>query len=260
MRWTRTFALLAVAALTATPAIAQDTWTWHKALPAGRMLEIKGINGDIAATAASGSEVEIVAKKSARRSDVNSVKIVVVEHDSGVTVCALYPNTRPREANECQPGNKGRMNNRNNDTKVDFEVRVPRGVQFTGRTVNGSIRGTRLAADAFGHTVNGAVRLQTTGLAEAQTVNGAIDVRMGRADWSEELSFTTVNGSITIVFPDGLNADVTASTVNGSLSTDWPLTVTGKWGPKRMHGKIGNGGRELKLSTVNGDIELHRTN
>jgi hypothetical protein len=51
---------------------------------------------------------------------------------------------------------------------------------------------------------------------------------------------------------------VSASTVNGALSSDWPMTVRGRFGPRRMNGKIGAGGRELALQTVNGDIELRR--
>ncbi|MGQ0815721.1 MAG: DUF4097 family beta strand repeat-containing protein [Gemmatimonadota bacterium] len=69
-----------------------------------------------------------------------------------------------------------------------------------------------------------------------------------------------MNGSITLELPDDLEADVEASTVNGSFSSDWPMTVRGRFGPKRVTGKIGNGGRELTLSTVNGDIELGKAN
>jgi DUF4097 and DUF4098 domain-containing protein YvlB len=133
-------------------------------------------------------------------------------------------------------------------------------VLFTGRTVNGSVRATGMTADVEASTVNGSVRVGTTGLAQASTVNGSITVRMGRTNWSESLAFETVNGAITLELPDDLNADVSASTVNGSLSSDWPMTVRGRWGPKRMNGKIGNGGRELALQTVNGDIELRRGN
>ena len=52
--------------------------------------------------------------------------------------------------------------------------------------------------------------------------------------------------------------EVTASTVNGSMTTDFPLTIRGKWGPKRMSGTVGEGGRTLSLSTVNGDMTLRR--
>jgi DUF4097 and DUF4098 domain-containing protein YvlB len=245
---------------TAMPAAAQDTWSWKKAVPAGRAIEIKGINGDVSATAASGNEVEVLARKSADRSDPSSVRIEVVEHSGGVTICAMYPNRNGDRPNECLPGARGRSSNHNNDVEVDFEVRVPRGVLFTGKTVNGSVRANGMTADVEAETVNGSVRVSTTGLAQAKTVNGSITVRMGRANWSESLAFATVNGAITLELPDNLSADVSASTVNGSLSSDWPMTVRGRWGPKHMNGKIGGGGRELTLETVNGDIELRRAN
>ncbi len=251
--------VLLISLIAAMPAAAQD-WSWKKAVAAGKAIEIKGINGDVTATAASGNEVEVFARKSARRSDPESVRIEVVEHAGGVTVCAMYPNRSGERPNECLAGARGRNSSHNNDVEVDFEVRVPRGVLFTGRTVNGSVRGSGLTADAKASTVNGSVRVSTTGLAEASTVNGSITVRMGRANWSEALEFETVNGAITIELPDDLNADVSASTVNGSLSSDWPMTVRGRWGPKRMNGKIGSGGRELALQTVNGDIELRKRN
>ena len=259
--FTKRFAFgLLLSAVAAAPAAAQDTWSWKKVIPAGRTIEIKGINGDVVATAASGNEVEVVARKSADRSDPESVTIEVIEHSGGVTICAIYPSRRGERENECVSGNRGRSNNHNNDTEVDFEVRVPRGVLFAGRTVNGSVKGSGLTADAKAHTVNGSVRLSTAGLAEASTVNGSITVRMGRANWSDNLSFETVNGAILVELPDDLNADVSASTVNGGLSSDWPMTVRGRWGPKHMNGKIGNGGRGLSLETVNGDIELRRLN
>lgn len=253
---------LLLTAVMAAPAAAQDssTWTWRKAVAPGRAVEIKGINGDVVATAATGNQVEVVAKKSARRSDVDDVKIEVVEHAHGVTICAVYPTPRGKRPNECQPGNAGRSSNENNDVEVDFEVRVPRGVLFAGRTVNGSVRAIDMTADVKATTVNGSVRVRTTGLAEATTVNGSVTVRMGRANWADDLAFSTVNGAILLEMPEELNAEVEASTVNGSLSSDWPMTVRGRWGPRRMNGKIGNGGRSLSLNTVNGDIELRRVN
>ncbi len=250
-------ALLLVAAAVS-PAAAQDTWSWRKAVPAGRAIEIKGINGDIDAIAASGSNVEVVARKSARRSDTESERNEVVEHAGDVTIGALYPTPRGERENECLPGARGRSSNRNNDVTVDFEVRVPRGVAFTGKTVNGSVHASGLTADAIATTVNGSVRVNTTALAQAETVNGSIDVSMGRASWNDRLLFKTVNGGITLELPDELNTDVAASTVNGSLSSDWPMTVSGRWGPRHMKGKIGSGGRQLALETVNGDIELRR--
>ena len=251
---------MTMALIISTPAVAQDTWSWNKVVPAGRTIEIKGINGDIIATAASGSEVQVVAKKTARKSDVESVTFRVVEHGQGVTICAMYPTPRGKRENECLPGGDGRMNTQNNDVQADFEVRVPRGVLLVARTVNGAVRATGLTADAEAYTVNGGVDVETTGLARASTVNGSIDVRMGRSNWSGDLEFSTVNGSVDVTMPGDIDAEVSASMVNGSFSSDWPLTVRGKWGPKRVSGTIGSGGRALDLSTVNGNIDLRRSN
>jgi hypothetical protein len=44
-------------------------FSWHKAMAAGKTLEIKGVNGEIRATLASGNEASVTATKTSRRSD-----------------------------------------------------------------------------------------------------------------------------------------------------------------------------------------------
>lgn len=244
-------------ALVAAPAAAQD-FDWRGRLADGRTVEIKGVNGQIEAVAASGNEVRVTARKEGRRSDPESVRIEVVEHDDGVTICAVYPTGRDGRANECAAGRRGRMNNDRNDVRVHFRVEVPRGVALTARTVNGTVKATGLSGNVQAHTVNGKVEVSTSGSAQASSVNGSLDVQMGRANWRDELEFETVNGSIAITFTGDVDAEVNASTVNGSISTDYPLTIQGRFGPKRLRGTIGDGGRTLVLSTVNGSIELRR--
>ena len=51
------------------------------------------------------------------------------------------------------------MNVQNNDVTVRFTVRVPAGVTFIGKTVNGEIEATRLNGDVALDTVNGSVDL-----------------------------------------------------------------------------------------------------
>ncbi len=62
-------------------------------------------------------------------------------------------------------------------------------------------------------------------------------------------------GSVSLALPEGTNADLHARTVNGSIRTDFPLTVRGKIG-KRVEGKLGEGGFKMNLSTVNGSIRI----
>jgi Putative adhesin len=240
------------------PAFAQADFQWRGALAQGQSVEIKGVNGDVHAAMSQSGQVEVTARRTARRSNPTDVKIVTVPHPGGVTICAVYPSSPDREANTCEPGGRGHNNTRDNDTVVHFEVRVPPGVGFIGRTVNGEVEADALQSDAQAHTVNGSVKLTTTGLATAATVNGSVNVTMGRADWPDGGDFKTVNGGITLTLPSVFDADVRADTLNGNISSDFPITVTGTVSPRRLRGTVGSGGHNLTLSTVNGSIKLLR--
>ena len=254
-------ALLAGAAclaLVPRAATGQSEFHWKGKVAPGKAIEIKGVNGDVRAVAGSGvGDVEVTAVKHARRSDPDEVKIEVVQHEDGVTICAVYPSDGRRE-NSCDAGDGGHMSVRDNDVTVDFTVRVPAGVRFVGRTVNGDVGAADLTGDVEANTMNGSIRISTAGYAEAQTVNGEIVASLGRATWSNALEFRTVNGGITLDLPAGLSTEVRATTVNGDIQTDFPLMVTGRLGPRRLHGTIGSGGRRLALETVNGSIRLRK--
>jgi len=128
-----------------------DEFRWNGRVAQGATIEVKGINGEIVAEPASGPDVEVIALKKSRRSDVNSVHIKVEQHAGGVTICALYPNEDGEYPSACgrdddnESGRKESDGNiRNNDVRVDFTVRVPARVGFTGKTINGGIRATSL--------------------------------------------------------------------------------------------------------------------
>src|SRR5712691_10108059 len=144
---------------------AQGEFHWKGKRAAGKAIEIKGVNGDVRAVAGSG-EVEVTAVKHARRSDPNEVKIEVVEHEGGVTICAVYPSDGRRE-NECRAGEGGHMSTRENDVVVEFTVHVPAGVRFVGKTVNGEVEAADLKSDLEASTVNGGIHISTSGYAAA---------------------------------------------------------------------------------------------
>lgn len=235
----------------------EDRWNWHGRVAAGKTVSIHGVNGDVSAEPASGSEVEVTADKHGRRSDPDEVRIVVVEHDGGVTICALYPNSSSRE-NRCDADGSHNNNVHNNDVQVDFTVRVPRGVHFDGNTVNGDVEATNLDGNVDITTVNGGAQLETSGgEAHATTVNGSVNATV-RALGSHNLKFETVNGGITVALPAGLSADLDAETVNGSITSDFPISVQGRLSPRHLMGRIGQGGRQLDMETVNGSIRIRQ--
>jgi hypothetical protein len=248
---------IAVLALSLAPRLAAaDDFRWHGSIGAGHSIEIKGINGDVRAEPSGGNEVEVVAEKTANHDNPDSVRIDVVPHGGDVTICAIYPSRDASSPNECLPGSAGRMNAQNNDVQVRFTVKVPAGVGFIGKTVNGGVEANRLNGDVVLTTVNGPVTFSTTGEARASTVNGSIKGEMGRASWSGTLGMSTVNGGITLALPADLNSDVKITTVNGDIQSDFAVTVSGVMTRRKLEGTIGGGGRLLSLGTTNGSVTL----
>ena len=229
---------------------ASEQFQWVGYVAEGQRLEIKGVKGVIDARAAEGDQVQVTVDRRGLRSDPDEVRIEVLEHEGGVTICAVYPGD-----NVCLPGDAGRLRAQRNDVKVDFDVRLPAGVTLAARTVNGRVDATALDGNVEARTVNGAIRISTAGHARAETVNGSIHAELGRVDWDGEAVFETVNGSVTVTLPREIHATVRASTANGSISNDLPLDVTTS-SRRRLEGTIGRGGRELHIQTVNGSISI----
>ena len=249
-----------LASFASTAAAQGGDFHWTGKLAPGKRLEIKGVNGDVRATAAADDQITVTAHKHARRSDPDEVKIEVVPFDGGVAICAVYPTgRRAREENSCEPGDSWHSNTEDNDVRVDFTVSVPKGVEFDGQTVNGQAEAEGLTANVTLGTVNGGIQLSTTGYAEARTINGSIVATMGRADWTGPMEFSTVNGGITLNLPATLSTEIRAETLNGDIDSDFPMTVSGRFGPRRVRATIGAGGRTLELKTVNGSIRLRKS-
>lgn len=252
----RTWLWISLATAAALPVSAvEGDFKWNGRIGPGQTIEIRGVNGGIHAEFSNGTEAQVTGHKTASKSDLNSVRVEAVPHSGGITICTVYTDGRSTP-NECKPGTDGRVETRNNDVRVEYTIRIPKGVRLVAKTVNGEVTGTGLQSDLVARTVNGKVHVATSGTASAETVNGGIEASIGAATWSAPLDFKTVNGGVEVTIPSSTNANVAASTVNGSITTDFPLTVSGKWGPKSLNGRIGNGGRDLKLTTVNGGIRL----
>jgi DUF4097 and DUF4098 domain-containing protein YvlB len=95
-----------------------------------------------------------------------------------------------------------------------------------------------------------------TGEADLATVNGSIDATYNSLKDVREIKLKSVNGTVNLTLPPSPNADVDASAVNGTITTDFPLTVKGHFVGKSMSGTLGSGGVHIELNNVNGSIHL----
>ena len=141
----------------------------------------------------------------------------------------------------------------------DLSAKVPRGVNLKAETTNGDIRARDLNSVAEAYTTNGSVEISTSEYASGKTTNGQVDIRMGKANWSGELSLATTNGGISVSLPASADFKVRAATTNGGINSDFPITVQGSFGSKSISGTVGAGSRDLHLATTNGGIEIRKS-
>lgn len=236
-----------------------DRFDWSGSVPAGAWVVVRNLNGPISVKAATGRTAQITGVKRSERGGDPSVVHFTSKPlaNGGILVCALWGEESDCDESGYHSHNDGDRGSRNN-VEVEFTVSLPSGVNVRAGTVNGDVEVAGATAEVGANTVNGEVRAASSGgPVSATTVNGDVRASM-RSVGSGELRYSTVNGSIQLELPASLNADVELRTVNGSFETDFPMTLSGRVGPRRLSGKIGNGGPDLRATTVNGSITLRK--
>jgi hypothetical protein len=236
----------------------RDAFTWSQRLARGRWIRVRNLSGRITVTSTTSDRVEVTGTKSWKRSNPESVRFEVQRYGSNgenVVICALWEEGRT----SCDERGYEAHNVRNNDVSVDFRIALPRGVNVGVSTINGEVDVDGATGEVEASTVNGDVgAVSSGGPVRASTVNGSVTARMGRFDSDEDLIFSTVNGSVLAEFDGDLDADIELSTVNGGFHSDYPVTVRGRLDPHHLRARLGRGGRQVKLTTVNGNVELRR--
>jgi DUF4097 and DUF4098 domain-containing protein YvlB len=141
---------------------------------------------------------------------------------------------------------------------VRFTITVPATASIERlQTVNSGVTIDGLRGSIEAESVNGDIH--ATGLggdAQISTVNGAIKADFGAVAPHQELSFKTVNGSITVALPKDAGVTLSGSVVNGHIGCDFPLTLGESGHGHHLSGTIGDGRASLRAETVNGNIAI----
>jgi hypothetical protein len=154
----------------------------------------------------------------------------------------------------------------------NLTAHVPRETALRLKTVNGGVTAQDTSGSFDVRCVNGPLSMtDVAGSGTASAVNGSNTVSF-RENPKADSVFSSVNGKIDLTFQPDLSADFDLKTVNGGMYTDFTATPLASVGSSakengrfvyKAHGesrvRIGSGGPQIRLETVNGDIQIRKT-
>jgi DUF4097 and DUF4098 domain-containing protein YvlB len=133
---------------------------------------------------------------------------------------------------------------------------LPTGVQLSVSGVNGPVEVGDIDGPVDVHGVNGRVNIgRAIEHSNISGINGSITISLSQLG-EQGMHVSGVNGRINISLADGINADLEVSSINGGVTSELPMTVQGKWGPRDFRARLGSGGPPISISGVNGKISI----
>lgn len=128
---------------------------------------------------------------------------------------------------------------------------------LTLRSADGSIIGRSLEGDVDARTEDGSIQISgTPRRLRASTSDGSIRVECGEGTApSGEWVLHTADGSIALVLPPSISANLDATTSSGRIENELS-SFRGSARNRRLAGRVGEGGSLIVLSTMDGHIEL----
>ena len=235
---------------------------WEKALPAGSMVSLHNISGDVRVSPSTSGKVEVTGIKRGRFPE--DVTLEVVEGARGITVCAMNRNMDQ----ECDDGGLRSRDDRRrgwrdrdrdwDDASIDIVVKIPKDMVVSAGSVSGDVTLDGAEGRIRASSVSGEVSIRAARATSvrATSVSGDVDVRIENLSGDGDLNFNSVSGNVTAELPKAIDADVTLRSVSGSFDSDFPLTLNGRMNRHSLEARIGKGGRLLEVHTVSGDVRL----
>lgn len=282
---------LAVAALVLLAAQGDQSgpFHWKEAVPAGSTVEVHGIIGSIRAGAAAGSQAEVTGTRHrGNRGEPEGVEVRVIREERRTIICAIYPRDARWETDRPGPEPEGDGCERaqasaprvrgGNDTRIDFEVRVPEGVNFVGQTVTEGVVLTGLRSNAEGYSIAGDVLISDVrgGIIDAASISGDItfervdaprvyagtlsgDVRFaGTVRPNGDYSFLSHTGELSVALPARSGVTLYVFSPRSGLHSSVDLVPASATARRRFTGRQGNGSARMSLTTMNGEVAIRR--
>jgi len=208
----------------------------------GARVEVSGINGKVEVSPGSGAAQVHIIRTAPTEEDLTHHRIIVQSSDGSLIV-----------RGESEHNSHARV-------RQHVILTVPTGVQLSVSGVNGPVQVGDIDGPVDVHGVNGKVEIgRAIEHSTISGINGSITISLSQLS-ERGMHVSGVNGRINISLAAGINADLEVSSINGNVSSDLPLTVQGKWGPRDFRARLGSGGAPISISGVNGQIRISSLN
>ncbi len=228
---------------------------WRGPAAAGNTLRVRDMNGDITVSPSADDTVRVRADIAWRRGDPDrSLHFTGWREGSDIIICAVWGKgtcTATKYDSEFRSA-------RGTDAKVHFHIEAPAGVKLELVAINGDIAAAA-SAPVEARTSNGDIRVVTAvGPARGVTMNGSVDLRMASLVGTDSVIAKTLNGDVFVYLPDAPDAAIDLQTMTGSVSTEFPVIVTGEANRRSLRAVLGTATRTVSLRTTNGSASLRR--
>lgn len=253
-----------IAAACSSPGVDERAFQWSDQIPAGSVVHLRDGSGDITVRPSSGSSVLVTGSRRWRRGRANDVQFVVKQDGNDYYLCAMW-----RGSGKCgASGYRGRQTgslltmfslfHRNSDARADIVAEVPANVVIDASTTNGSVEVNGMTAGVTAKTVNGTVAASNvSGPLTLSTTNGNVRLSTDSLADADAVRLSTTNGAIRAELPANLQGQFDLSTVNGVVSSDFPIPAASTTHANRhLQGQVGSLARVVRMRTINGPVSV----
>lgn len=213
----------------------------------GRSLEIDGRqNGSIRVRGWDGDSVRVTARLQANSDSDEDARNLLRE-------IRIVTDSRSIRA-------EGPSNSRSRQGwSASYVVWVPRRFDLSLEATNGGLGVEGVTGRLDLRTHNGGVSLTDVGGdVRARTQNGGLNVQLSGGGWDGAgLDAETQNGGVRLAVPERFAAQLETGTVNGSIHTDFPVTIQGRIS-RRLSLPLNGGGKTIRALTTNGTVRISR--
>jgi DUF4097 and DUF4098 domain-containing protein YvlB len=129
------------------------------------------------------------------------------------------------------------------------------------RSTSGTVTLTDVKGDVEATSISGDIQLRNVGARYVRGKSTSGDISYdGAVDSTGRYEFGSHNGNVTLVIPAATGAQLTVATYNGSIDSDFPITLKpgehGIGATKRITFEIGKGDARISAESFSGDITI----